>query len=140
MQNKDYTGIINHDGIVQTVNEKAVIVSISATSACSGCHAESYCMQTGKEEKLIEVRGNYSVKTGDNVTIQMSRSMGYTAVFLGYIFPLIAVVTILIILVSMKVPELPAGLISLSILIPYYIIIYFLRSQINEKFTFTLKT
>lgn len=132
-------GIINHEGIVQKIDDKSVTVSISVASACSGCHAEGNCTLSGKEEKIIEVSGSYNVKPGDTVTILMKQSMGYAALFLGYIFPLLAVISILIILISMKVPELYAGLSSIAILIPYYIILFFFRKRINKNFTFTLK-
>jgi len=65
--------------------------------------------------------------------------MGYAALFLGYVFPVISVLAVLITLISFRVPELTSGLISLAILLPYYTILYFFRNRINEKFTFTLK-
>ncbi len=129
----------NHDGIVQKSDDNSVTVSICASSACIGCLAEGSCSMSDKEEKLIEVTGKYNVKPGDKVTVLMKQSMGYAALFLGYIIPLITVVTILIVLVSLKMAELPAGLISVGILIPYYLILYLFRKRINEKFTFTLK-
>jgi sigma-E factor negative regulatory protein RseC len=137
--NSDTTGTINHEGIVQKVEDKSVIVRISSATACSGCHAEGSCGLSGQEEKIIEVSGNYNVLPGDTVTILMKQSMGYAALFLGYILPLISVVTFLIILTSLKLPELYAGLISIAMLIPYYIVLFFFRKRINEKFTFTLK-
>jgi sigma-E factor negative regulatory protein RseC len=139
MKNSGSFGTIDHEGIVQKADEKSVIVSISAASACSGCHAEGSCTLSGKEEKIIEVSGRYNVKPGDTVTILMKQSMGYAALFLGYLLPLTSVIAILIILISLKVQELVAGLTSLAILIPYYLILYFFRKRINEKFTFTLK-
>lgn len=140
MNNSDTFSTINHLGIVQKTDNKYVTVSISTTSACSGCHAEGSCTLSGKEEKIIEVSGSYNVKVGDTVTILMKQSMGYVALFLGYILPLISVIVILIILLSLKVTELTAGLTSLSILIPYYTVLYFFRNHINEKFIFKLKT
>lgn len=139
MNNSVETGTINHEGIVQRVGKKSVIVSISAASACSGCHAEGSCSLSGKEEKIIEVSGNYNVSPGDTVTVLMKQSTGYAALLLGYILPLISVISILIILISLKIPELIAGLFSLAILIPYYTILFLFRKRINEKFTFTLK-
>jgi sigma-E factor negative regulatory protein RseC len=65
--------------------------------------------------------------------------MGYAALVLGYLLPLVSVVITLIVLISLKFPELFAGLISLAILIPYYTVLYFFRNRINKKFTFTLK-
>lgn len=139
MNSAKNSGIINHEGIVQRIDNTSVIVSISSSTACSGCHAEGSCNMSGKEEKIIEVTGRYDVRPGDRVTILMKQSMGYAALLLGYLLPLVAVVTVLIILVALEVPELPAGLLALGILIPYYIILFFFRKRVNEKFTFTLK-
>jgi sigma-E factor negative regulatory protein RseC len=139
MTNSASAGIINHDGIVQRNEGNAVIVSISSASACSGCHAEGSCSMSGKEEKIIEVHGKYNVKPGDLVTILMKQSMGYSAIFLGYVLPFILIITVLIAMVSLKVPELLSGLTSIAILIPYYIVLYSFRKRLNAKFTFTLK-
>jgi positive regulator of sigma E activity len=139
MKSSDKSETITHEGIVQKKNDKSVIVSISAASACSGCHAEGSCNLSGKEEKIVEVTGIYDVKPGDIVTVLMKQSMGYAALLLGYVFPVISVIVLLIILVSLNVSELASGLTSLAVLIPYYITLYFFRRRINEKFTFTLK-
>jgi sigma-E factor negative regulatory protein RseC len=139
MKHSDNPGIINHEGKVQKKDGKSVIVSIIASTACSGCHAEDSCTMSGKEEKIIEIAGSYNVKPGDNVIVQMNQSMGYAALILGYILPLITVVTILIIMISLENSELVSGIISLGALIPYYTVLYFLRGRINKKFTFTLK-
>ena len=139
MANQNSAGIINHEGIVRTIGNNCVEVTITSSSACSGCHAEGSCNMSGKEEKVIEVRGKYDVKPGDSVTVLMKQSMGYAALLLGYVLPIIVVVACLSILVSCKVPELSSGLISVAILIPYYVILFFFRKTINEKFTFTLK-
>jgi positive regulator of sigma E activity len=133
------SGIIDHEGIVQRTGNNSVFVSISSASACSGCHAEGSCAMSGKEEKIIEIRGTYNVKAGDQVTILMKQSMGYSALFLGYIFPVIAVIGVLMTMAAFKVPELKSGLASIGILIPYYTILYFLRKRLDKKFTFTLK-
>jgi len=139
MKYSENSGLINHEGIVQANDNKSVIVTISSATACSGCHAEGSCIMSGMEEKLIEVAGKYNVKPGDRVIILMKQSMGYTALFFGYLLPLISVVITLIVLVAAKVPELPAGLSSLAILIPYYTVLFFFRKKINEKFKFMLK-
>jgi sigma-E factor negative regulatory protein RseC len=139
MKNAENIETINHEGIVQKVDDKSVIISISVASACSGCHAEGSCSLSGKEEKTIEVSGKYNVKPGDLVTILMKQSIGYAALLLGYLLPLVSIIITLIVLISLNLPELYAGLISISILIPYYTVLYFFRNRINRNFTFTLK-
>jgi len=137
MQRK--TECIEHDGIVQGSGNGSVTVKISSASACSGCHAEGSCTMSGKEEKIVDVTGSYNVSPGDKVTILLQQSAGFTALFLGYIIPLLLVVTLLIILISASVNELTAGLFSIGILIPYYFILRLLRDRIAKKFTFTIK-
>jgi sigma-E factor negative regulatory protein RseC len=139
MKNSGSIETINHEGIVQKADEKSVLVSISSASACSGCHAAGSCTLSGKGEKIIEVSGSYNVKPGDTVTILMKQSVGFAALFFGYLLPLISVIVMLIVLISMKVTELVAGLTSLAMVIPYYIVLFFFKKRINEKFTFTLK-
>ena len=139
MHNTGNSAIIDHEGIVRKVENNSVIVSIKSSSSCSGCHAEGSCNMSNHEEKVIDISGRYNVKPGDSVTVLMKQSMGYTALFLGYILPVILVLATLIIMISMDAGELAAGLISISILIPYYLILFLLKKRINEKFTFTLK-
>lgn len=137
MQGK--TECIEHDGIVQDSGNGSVTVRISSASACSGCHAEGSCTMSGKEEKIIDVTGSYNVSPGDKVTVLLQQSAGFTALFMGYIIPLLLVVTLLVILISASVNELTAGLFSIGILIPYYFILRLLRDRIAKKFTFTIK-
>jgi sigma-E factor negative regulatory protein RseC len=139
MKNSDTPGIIHHEGIVQENSGKSVLVTITPSTACSGCHAKGSCNVTGGEKKIISVDGSYDVKPGDSVVVQMKESMGYTALILGYILPFVSVMATLIILIAIGFSELTAGLISLAILLPYYMILFLFRKRVNEKFTFTLK-
>lgn len=140
MERADASGSISHDGIVQKTDSNSVIVRILSSPACSGCHAEGFCSLSGKEEKTIQVAGRYNVEIGATVTVLMKRSMGYSALLLGYVLPLFVLVIMLVILISLSVSELTAGLLSLLALIPYYLTLYFFRKRINNKFTFTIKT
>lgn len=133
------SNIINHEGTVTENTGKSVKVSIISATACSGCHAKGACNMSESEVKIVEVKGSYSVTPGDSVSVLMKQSQGYAAVLYGYIFPLLSVIIILMILAGLGVPELTAGLVSLGMLLPYYLILYLFRKRINEKFTFTLK-
>ncbi len=135
----DNFGIIEHEGIVKISDNKSVTVSITASSGCPGCHAEGFCSLSGMEEKTVEIPGIYKVMPGDSVTILMKQSSGYSAVFFGYVLPLIIVIVMVVILESLSATELTAGLGALAMLIPYYLTLYFFRDRINKKFTFTIK-
>ena len=138
---KDSTGIstIIHKGVVSKSDNESVTVIITPGSACSGCHAEGSCSLSGKVEKPVIVKGRYNLNEGDNVIVSMKQSTGFTALFLGYVLPLIIVITSLIILVSLSYPELVSGLVSISSLLPYYLILYLFRKRINDSFIFSIK-
>ena len=133
------TSVIEHQGIVQRTDNKSVTVKILVGSACSGCHAEGSCSLSGVKEKIVDITGYFEVSPGDNVIVVMQRSAGYTAVLLGYVFPLVFLLIILITLISSGTSELAAGLITLGMLIPYYFLIWLFRKRISNKFKFTLK-
>lgn len=137
--NEDVNNIIQHEGIVQETENESVLVKITSLSACSGCHAQGVCGMVGKEDKVIRIAGNFSVKEGDPVTVIMNKSMGYLAVLLSYVFPFFLVITTLFIMNAMSFHELASGLLSLGVLLPYYLIIYLFRNRINNEFTFSLK-
>jgi sigma-E factor negative regulatory protein RseC len=139
MKNSRGINTIIHKGIVKKSDDESVTVIITPESACSGCHVEGSCSLSGKVEKSVIVKGRYNVNEGDNVTVSMKQSTGFIALFLGYVLPLIIVITSLIILVSLRYPELIAGLVSILSLLPYYLILYLFRKRINDNFIFSIK-
>ncbi len=132
-------GTIQHDGTVRKVDDNSVIVSITSNSACSGCHAEGLCGISGNEEKIIDIRGRYNVSPGDAVIVMIEQSAGYKAVVLSYLVPLVIVIAGLIVCNLLSLNELSAGLISISLVVPWYLILYLFRNKINRSFTFKLK-
>lgn len=140
MKKADIHETIQHDGIVQEIGNNSVLVTISSSTACSGCHAEGLCNISGKEEKTINITGNYNVSPGDPVIVQMKQSMGYKAIILSYLIPLVILIISLAVLDSLEVKELISGLVSIGILIPYFLLLLLFRKRINRIFTFTLKT
>jgi positive regulator of sigma E activity len=139
MRSRGSRATISHEGVVQKIDNKSVTVIISASPACSGCHAEGSCSLAGKEEKSVIVRGSYDFRPGDTVDVIMNESLGLTAMFLGYLLPAIIVITLLAVLVASGVHELTAGLISLSSGIPYFLLLMAFKKAINEKFEFNIK-
>lgn len=139
MKETGTTGIIEHEGTVQKVGSDSVIVNIHPVSACSGCHADGYCSLSGRKEKTIRISGSYNVAAGERVTVMMNESTGFRAVILGYIVPLAVLVFGLAVLTAASVNELTAGLLSIAFLVPYFLILYFVRHRIERNFYFTLK-
>lgn len=130
---------IEHTGIVKSVEGKHVIVNIVSHPACSGCMASGICDLSEQGNKEIKAAGSMDVKAGDKVLVVMKQSMGFRALFLGYLFPFLLVMLILILMTSFSVSEPVSGITALSSLVPYYSIIYLTKNKIGKSFSFTIK-
>jgi sigma-E factor negative regulatory protein RseC len=69
----------------------------------------------------------------------MEQSAGTWAVLLAYVIPVVILVMALFILVSIHLDEGMAALISLALLVPYYLGLYFFRDRLKKSFKFKLK-
>ncbi len=132
---------IVHKGIIDSIDEGIVKVSIMAISACASCKAKGMCSTSEMQEKIIEIHNNnrttYSI--GEHVEVILHQGLGFKALFLGYIMPFIVLFLTLIITLSVSKSEGLAGLLSILILIPYYIILYRLKDKFKKTFSFTLR-
>ncbi len=131
-----------HPGIVQAIEQSMIRVSILSKSACGSCNVKGLCSLSESEEKTIDIYGAQntgSFAIGDKVEVIMQSSKGMKAMFLGYILPFILVFLTLILLISFTGNEMLAGLISLAVLAPYYILLYFFGSVLKKTFSFTLR-
>lgn len=134
------SGEISHKGIIKKLSEKSIIVGIINESACASCHAKGVCSASDMKDKEIEINHfNGEFHIGQSVEVIGKTSQGFKALFYGYVFPFILVLTTLIITTSLQLNEGLSGLASLSILIPYYLILYLTRNKIRNSFEFKIK-
>jgi sigma-E factor negative regulatory protein RseC len=131
---------ISHEGMVRQTDGNSISVLLSPKTNCTGCLEKNSCNLSAKENKIVNIPGNYNVRPGDTVIVSMKQSMGYFALLLGYILPLSLVFFLLVLLLSLSVNELLSGLLSIAILAPYYALLIAFRKGINKKISFTLKT
>ncbi len=131
---------IRHKAFVKKVTDKSLIATIVNQSACSACHAKGACTVADFQEKEIEITVfSKQYKPGDEITVVFQESKGFIALFYGYILPFILVLFTLIIATSISNNELISGLLSLSILIPYFITLYFSRHLLKKVFKFEVE-
>lgn len=132
---------IEHPGIVTRIEGEKIEVTVLAQSACSSCTSKSACGMSEMEHKTLWAKkseqAEYSV--GQNVTVFMQQQSGTLAVVLGYIVPFLLVVSVLIAFTAFGFSEGIAGLISLAILIPYYLLVYMFREKVGKRFAFYIK-
>ncbi len=130
--------VIEHTGIVHEVDNNCIKVRIAVQSACSSCKAHSFC-GVDTSEKLIEVEhwvGEYN--KGEAVMLSLQQSLGYRALFWGYILPFFLVISVIISMIFLTGNEALSGLVSLLVLVPYYAILYFFRDRFKKTFSFKI--
>ncbi|TLX75265.1 Fis family transcriptional regulator [Labilibacter sediminis] len=133
--------LIEHTGYIQEVNSGYVKVCIIHESACASCHAKEACTASDMKEKIIDVSsiGFFDLAVGQKVIIQGQKSLGLKASFLAYILPFILVFITLFATYGLTQSEGIAGLVSLAILIPYFLVIKLFTSKLQKTFVFTIK-
>ena len=131
---------MSHIGTVRAIHDGQRDVEIVQKSACSGCHLKSACTSSDQAEKIIEVPyfGN-EYHVGDEVTVVGSNRMGWEAIAYAFFIPFLLMLLSLVAIIEILNDELLAGLISLGILIPYYVVLYFFRDKLKRKFVFYIK-
>lgn len=134
--------VINHQGIVENMDDARVFVRIIQTSVCASCSVKGHCSSADSKEKIIEVTTSPAAyQIGDSVTIVGQTSMGMMAVLLAFFIPFL--ILILSLFVCMSVTggnELLSGIISLGLLVPYYFIVWLNRDRLKKNFSFTIKS
>ena len=133
--------IIKHRGIVEKVEGAHVVVRIVQTSACAACSAKGLCNASESKEKQIDVfEAGASYQIGEEVVLCGNTSMGMRAVFLAFGIPMLLLLFALF--VSMQVTDgdaLVSSLVALFAVVPYYLVIYFMKDKLNKTFSFTIE-
>lgn len=143
MQFANMADIIKHLGTVEHIEGAHIQVRIVQTSACSSCTAKAYCRSSESKEKLIDIYDTVipGLKTGEEVMVYGTTSMGLSAVALSFGVPFLVLVAAMFAAYPCTGGnEVLSGLIALAAPIPYYIVLYLCRGKLKKKFSFTLKT
>jgi sigma-E factor negative regulatory protein RseC len=133
---------IEHPGIIDRIEGKRVWVCIQPQSACGNCHSKSYCGMAEVAEKIVEVQppDNEEIyQPGQHVVISLKKSLGYRALFLGYLFPFLILMLSLIVLISVTGNEALAAITSILLMVPYYLVLFLNREKIKSSFRFYIK-
>jgi sigma-E factor negative regulatory protein RseC len=132
--------LIDHEGTIDRIEDGVAHVKISSESACAACHAKGVCGAADQEEKYLDIPlREASYQSGERVRVQVARHLGFRAVALGYVYPFLLLMTVLILLILSGTPELKAGSVALLSLVPYYLLLYVFRKRIESTFTFSIK-
>lgn len=127
-----------HSGIISKINSNSVIVSLEQDLHCESCRAKSACGISESNTKEIEIiNSNESFKINEQVNVILKKALGLKAVFWAYVFPFILMFSTLIIASSLF-KEWIAGVLSLVVLIPYYLTLYLLKNTLKHVFQISI--
>jgi len=131
---------IEHKGIIKKITDELILVSIIVNTSCASCEAKGACSASELDEKEVEVR-NFSedYRVGEQVVVFFDESLGFRALFLGYILPFIVLMIVLLTVNGLGYGEGTAGLMALGSLVPYYLIIYLTNKKLKKTFSFSIR-
>ncbi len=131
---------IEHEGKVLEIHDHMITVNIIAQAACSSCHAKGVCNASDSEEKIIEIDNPKGVFVqGERVKVYMEQSLGFKALFLGYVLPFLIVFGALLIVRQFTAHEGIIGLVALGLLPLYYLVLYQFKDKIKKQFSFRIQ-
>ncbi len=132
---------IEHRGFVKEIKGNNLKVSIIAKSACLSCQLNTSCSVSDVKEKIIDVTVSNpdEYETGESIYVFFKQTLGYRALFLGYLLPFIIVFFVLTVTMILTKNEGIAGLTALGALVPYYFGLYLIKDKIRKTFSFSIK-
>ena len=133
---------ISHAGVIDSIENGIVHVRIIQHSACSSCKLSSYCTSAESKEKMIDVYTNEATRfsVGENVNVIAASSVEIKAVVYGFVVPLVVMMlSIIIALLLFGLSEPLAAFIGLASLVPYYTLLYMLRSRLQKVLVFQIE-
>jgi len=133
---------IEHLGVVDRIEGDKVWVNIKTASACGSCQSKTYCGIAEMSEKVVETYSPSHLKTfeiGQEVYVVLRKSLGYRALMLGYLFPFLLIMVVLVAVLAITGNQLFAALASVLAIGPYYMLLYFHRKRIRATFRFFIK-
>lgn len=131
---------VSHPGVVVGIGEQDLEIEILSASSCGSCNIKSACGMSEMKEKRITVPRPQDKEfiVGQPVSIVMSAKQGNKAALLAYFIPTLIIIVLTVIL-SNLMKEWLAALVGIGALAVYYVILYFFRDRLKDKFTYEIK-
>ena len=85
------------------------------------------------------VNDGQGYRVGEQIQLVMRRSAGLKAVVIAYLVPVVLVVAALLIFQATPMSDTTAALLTLGILVLYFVIIRLLRGRINNQLTIEIE-
>ncbi len=135
-----FKGMIEHQGKIIDIRGEIIEISLQPTTACSTCHAKGVCAGSETNQRTILVnKSERDFCVGEPVIVKMADKIGYKAVVIAYVMPLVLITLSLILGETLLLTEWKTGLIVLSVLAVYFITLRLFRSPLSREITFIVE-
>ena len=129
---------IQHEGVITKITDQLVTVSLNGNLNCEACNAKTICGSSESNKKEVEVLNtNPLLQLNDQVEVLLRRDLGMKAVFWAYVFPFILLIAVLI-TSSFFLTEWLSGVLSILVLIPYYLLLFAYKKAFYKSFKFSI--
>lgn len=128
------SNVYTHSGVVSRIDGNSVVVALDGNVHCETCRAKAACgvsESTKKEIEVFDTAESYALN--EPVEVILKKDLGHKAVFWAYIFPFLLMLLTLL-TASLLVSEWVAGVLSLLVLLPYYLLVFVLKGYFRSTF------
>ena len=131
---------IAHSGKVLEINPQFITVEILSQSACASCHAAGLCgmSEAQKKEVIVRTPSSEFYEIGEEVTVTLESTMGYKAVWIAYMVPLVVLLTGIFVSLGCGLGELASALVGIGVTAVYYFVIWLLRDKLRDQYVFEI--
>ena len=136
--------IIEHKAIIKESKENKLLVQVQVDNAsCQSCKVKNTCAVGKLNTKLIEVENDKKLflTPNDEIKIYYDEKLGLKAVFIAYLMPFIVlIVSLFVFIYAFKLSEGLSGLLSLGVMVLYYLSLLLFKKRLTQEFSFKIKT
>ena len=120
-------------GVISSIEGENITVRVQCASACMHCKQKTVCpIETIKKEATIKVKESHKHFVGETVTLALSKSNMILCLIVAYGIPLALILASLAISTWLGCSEKIAGIVALTSILPYYLILFFLNSKLKK--------
>lgn len=134
-------GTIRQPATVTRVTSSEIDVEVCRPEACQGCKAHKMCHmeEDGKGKSMTLINDGQGYYEGEQVMLVMRRSSGLKAALIAYLIPVVLLIATLLICQSAGETEIVSAVITLSVLVLYFIGVRLLRGRLNREFSIEIE-
>ena len=132
--------LIRHEGVVLSTDGTIARVAIMQTSACQGCKAQSMCLSSESQQRMVDAQMAEAMQPGDRVEVMVHERLAWRAVLLAYVLPFVVMIAVIALLdAATDWSEAIVGTLSLCAIALYYLVLGAFRSRLQKQFSFTAR-